>query len=88
MTQVLSVRIPPALLSKAEARAAQLGLDRAKYLRSLIEDDLASNKSKPKHKFASEDLIGCCVGDGRSATNSVVREKMRQHGLAKREKNR
>ena len=88
MTQVLSVRIPPGLLSKAEARAARLGLDRAKYVRSLIEEDLASDKSKPTHKFASEDLIGCYEGDGRSATNTVVREKMRGHAPAKREKDR
>jgi len=88
MTKVLTVRIPPALLSKAEARAARLGLDRAKYVRNLIEEDVASEKSKPKHKFASEDLIGCYAGDGRSATNDVVRAKMREHALAKREKNR
>ena len=88
MTKVLTVRIPPSLLSKAEARAAQLGLDRAKYVRNLIEEDVASEKSRPKHKFASEDLIGCYEGDGRSATNTVVREKMRRHALAKRERNR
>jgi predicted DNA-binding protein len=86
MTKVLTVRIPPGLLRKAEARAARIGLDRAKYVRNLIEEDVASEKSKLKHKFASEDLIGCYEGDGRPATNAVVREKMRQHGLAKRER--
>ena len=35
MTRVLTVRIAPGLLAKAEARATQLGLDRAGYLRNL-----------------------------------------------------
>ena len=88
MTKVLTVRIPPGLLSKAEAKAAQLGLDRAKYVRSLIEEDLASEKSKPKHKFASEDLIGSVSIGAGPYTNQRVREQMRARLLAKREKNR
>jgi hypothetical protein len=85
MTEVLTVRIPPALLCKAEARAARLGLDRSKYVRSLIEEDLAGEKRKPKHKFASEDLIGSCqtsyLPAGTSATNARVREVMRRRQL-------
>lgn len=90
MTKVLTVRMPPALLSKAEARAARLGLDRAKYVRSLIEEDLASESPKKKHVFASEDLIGSCEHErpGDSATNARVREVMRARLLAKRERNR
>lgn len=92
MTKVLTIRIPPDLLSKAEARAAHLGLDRAKYVRSLIEEDLAEGDRKPRHKFASEDLIGSCespyLPPGTSATNSRVREVMRRRCLEKREKNR
>lgn len=93
MSEVLTVRIPPDLLGKAEARAARLGLDRAKYVRSLIEEDLAAEKKKkPKHKFASEDLIGSCqtpyLPPGTSATNARVREVMRRRHLEKREKHR
>jgi hypothetical protein len=90
MTEVLTVRIPPALLCKAEARAAQLGLDRAKYVRSLIEEDLASARVKTKHKFASADLIGCYTSPipGVSATNARVREVMKQRQLDKRVRHR
>ena len=90
MTEVLTVRIPPALLCKAEARAAQLGLDRAKYVRSLIEEDLAGAKSGKKHKFASEDLIGSYVSPAPSdsATNARVREVMKQRQMDKRARSR
>ncbi|MEA3208084.1 MAG: hypothetical protein QOE70_1141 [Chthoniobacter sp.] len=88
MTRVLTIRIPPDLLSRAEAKAARLGLDRAKYVRGLIEEDLAEKGRKPKHKFASEDLIGSVpIGKG-PYTNQRVREMMRAKLLAKREKNR
>jgi hypothetical protein len=90
MTKILTIRIPPALLSQAEAKAARLGIDRAKYVRGLIEEDLAKKEPKKKHKFASEDLAGSCVSlaGGRPATNAVVREMMRRRLLAKRERNR
>ena len=88
MTQVLTVRIPPHLLSQTEARAARLGLGRAKYVRSLIEDDLAREAPASKHVFASEDLIGCYQGSGAAATNAVVRKRLKQRTAAKREKNR
>ncbi len=88
MTKVLTVRIPPALLCQAEAKAARLGLDRAKYVRGLIEEDLAKKEPKKKHKFASEDLIGSLsLGEG-PYTNQRVRELMRARLLAQREKNR
>ena len=90
MTKVLTIRMPVDLLNKAEAKAAQLGLDRAKYLRSLIEEDLNSDKAKPKHKFASEDLVGIHTApvSGQTATNQRAREMMRQRYLEKRERNR
>ena len=91
MTKVLTIRIPPALLSQAEARAARLGIDRAKYVRGLIEEDLAKKEPGKKHKFASEDLIGSCpsiLPKGLAATNAVVREVMRQRQIEKRERNR
>ena len=55
--------MPPELLSRAEVKAAQIGVDRAKYVRSLIEEDLAAKGLKPKHKFASEDLVGCYTAE-------------------------
>lgn len=82
--------MPPDLLSQAEAKAARLGLDRAKYVRGLIEDDLAKKEPKKKHKFASEDLVGIYDSPvpGRAATNAVVREVLRRRLLEKRERNR
>ena len=67
----------PDLLAKAEARAARLGLDRAKYVRSLIEEDLASGGKKTGHGFASTDLAGIYEGNGKAATNLETRSRMR-----------
>jgi len=78
MTKVLTVRIDADLLGKAEARAARLGLDRAKYVRSLIEEDLADADDASPHKFASEDLVGMYEGSGRSATNAASRRHLRK----------
>lgn len=78
MTRVLTVRIEPNLLSRAEARAARLGLDRAGYLRNLIERDLEAAEASTGTRFASEDLVGTFRLGGRSATNAVVREKLRR----------
>ncbi|MDQ3623604.1 MAG: hypothetical protein M3463_14125 [Verrucomicrobiota bacterium] len=87
MTKVLTIRIPPDLLARAEARAASLGLDRAKYVRSLIEEDLARKTPEPKRRFRSEDLVGSIeIGQG-PYTNKRIRELMRKRYLAKREKN-
>ncbi len=88
MTKVLTIRIPPALLSKAEAKAARLGLDRAKYVRGLIEEDLAKPEPKTKHQFASEDLVGSLSLEEGPYTNEKVREVMRARLLAKRDRNR
>lgn len=68
----------PVLLEKAEARAARLGVDRAKYVRSLIEEDLASVGRKTGSAFASSDLAGMYEGSGRAATNPETRSRMRR----------
>jgi hypothetical protein len=89
MTQVLTVRIPPALLAKADARAAELGLDRAKYLRSLIEHDVsAGERRQRKRKFASEDFIGSVPLGLGPYTNRRVRAVLRDRLAVKHEKNR
>jgi predicted DNA-binding protein len=76
MTKVLTVRIDPALLEKAEARAARLGVDRAKYVRSLIEEDLASVEKRTGSTFASSDLAGMYEGSGKAATNEETRARL------------
>jgi len=89
MTQVLTVRVPPALVAKADARAAELGLDRGKYLRSLIEQDLsASARERRKRKFVSEDFIGSVELALGPYTNRRVRAVVRERLTAKREKTR
>jgi len=88
MTKVLTIRISPDLLSKAEAKAAQLGMDRAKYLRSLVEDDVRSTENAPRHRFASEDLVGIhSEKPSLPATNARTTEMMRRKILAQRERN-
>jgi hypothetical protein len=87
MTQILTVRVPPALVAKADARAAELGLDRGKYLRSLIEQDVrASGREQRKRKFASEDFIGSMPLALGPYTNRRVRAVVRKRLAAKREK--
>lgn len=86
MSTVLTVRIEPALLSEADARAARMGLDRATYVRNLIKKDLTS-EDKPRG-FASEDLVGIYRLGGGSAANVRVRENLRRKAAKKRESNR
>lgn len=78
MSKVLTVRIAPELLAKAEARAAQLGLERAGYVRGLIEQDLKTSSVKPVYRFASEDLVGAFRLGGLPATNERVRKALRR----------
>ncbi len=78
MTKVLTVRLDPVLLEKAEARAARLGLDRAKYVRLLIEEDLATGDGKSASGFASSDLAGIYEGSGKPATNQETRARLRR----------
>jgi hypothetical protein len=88
MSRVLTVRIAPDLLSKAEARAVQLGLDRAAYVRSLIEHDLENPRAPSRHRFASEDLVGAFRLGGESATNGRAREALRRRSRVNRETHR
>ena len=78
MTKVLTIRLDQELLSKAEARAARLGLDRAKYVRSLIEEDVGRDDSAGTGSFASEDLAGLYEGTELPATNESVRQRLRE----------
>ena len=77
MSRILTVRITPGLLAKAETRAAQLGLDRARYVRNLIEHDLENGRAAPKRRFASEDLVGRFRLGGQSASNRRAREMLK-----------
>ena len=77
MTKVLTIRLDHNLLGRAEARAAQLGLDRAKYVRALIEEDLRKGGHEARPAFASADLAGLYEGAGHPATNEFVRKQMR-----------
>lgn len=88
MSQVLTVRIDPELLSRAEARAARLGLDRAGYVRGLIQQDLERPEATVRGRFASEDLVGAFRLGGAAATNPRVREQLRQRSRAQRETHR
>ncbi len=83
MSRVLTVRIAPGLLARAEARAVRLGLDRAGYVRSLIEHDLETSIPQSRPRFASEDLLGAFRLGGLSATNDRVRENLRRRSRSK-----
>jgi hypothetical protein len=74
MTKVLTLRMDAELLGKAEATAARLGLDRANYSRTLIENDLAEHSGGPLLRFAAEDLAGTVEASGISATNAADRK--------------
>ena len=76
MTRIVTLRMSPDLLEKAEAKAARLGVDRAKYVRSLIEEDLATGGKKAESNFASSDLAGMYEGDGKAATNQETRGRL------------
>ena len=87
MTQVLTVRVPPALIAKADRRAAELGLDRGKYVRSLIEQDVTTT-ARSKRTFVSEDFIGSVPLARGPYTNRRVRAMVRERLAANREKDR
>lgn len=88
MTQVITLRIQPALLAKADSRASQLGLNRGKYLRDLIERDVAADSGKARRSFASESYIGSTPLGSGPYTNDSIRATVRTRLHAKREKNR
>jgi hypothetical protein len=76
------------LLAKAEARAVRLGLDRAGYVRSLIEQDLKNSSTSARRRFTSEDLVGAFRLGGESATNRRVREVLNRRSRSSRETHR
>ena len=89
MTQVLTARVPAHLIAKADRRAAELGLDRGKYVRSLIEQDVTTSvRQRSKRKFASEDFIGSVPLARGPYTNRRVRAIVRERLAASREKDR
>ena len=71
-----------------DARAAQLGQDRTKYILTLVERDLSEVKKPRKHKFASRDLIGAYNTGTGPATNENTRRIIAQRLKERREKNR
>lgn len=81
MTGVLTVRLSEDLLEKAEAKAARMGMDGRRYVRTLIEEDLADSTKKPEPtawKFASEDLAEMYETSGLPATNTALKERLRK----------
>jgi hypothetical protein len=78
MSKVLTVRIASELLAKAEARAIELGLDRAGYIRNLIERDLETDGKRGKRRFVSEDLLGAFRLGSQPATNPRARRMLRK----------
>jgi hypothetical protein len=89
MTQVLTVRVPPELLAKADERAAQLGLDRGKYVRALIEEDVAAGvREAAKRRFASEAFIGSVPLGRGPYTNRRVRSLVKERLARAPEKDR
>lgn len=73
-----------------DARAAQLGQDRTKYILTLVERDLSKAEvEKPrKYKFKSYDLIGAFRTNTGPATNENTRRIIAQRLKERREKNR
>ena len=84
---MLTVRIHPDLLAKAEARAAALGFDRGKYVRELIARDVAESKNAPR-KFASEDFVGSAQLGWGPYTNQRIRAAVRARIKDKHEAHR
>jgi ketosteroid isomerase-like protein len=77
--------IPRDLLAKADRRAAQLGLDRGKYVRELIKQDVtAGARERPRRTFSSESFIGSLrLGRG-PYTNRRIRALLRERLTSRR----
>lgn len=89
MTQVLTVRVSPELIAKADERAAQLGLDRGKYVRALIEQDVvAGAKRTGRRRFASEAFIGSVPLGRGPYTNRKIRSIVTERMATRREEDR
>jgi hypothetical protein len=87
MTKVLTVRMPPALITRADAKAARLGMDRTQYVRHLIQQDLSLDDLKAPG-FKSEDLAGAFELGGQPATNERVRSQWQKRLATRHETNR
>lgn len=88
MTKPISLRARPSLISAMDARAAQLGQDRTKYILALVERDLSEAQKPRRHKFASHELIGAFSTNTGPATNENTRRIISQRLKERREKNR
>jgi hypothetical protein len=88
MTRVLTVRVPTVLLDQADARAADLGLDRGKYVRSLIEEDIKAGAVRRRGRFASEEFIGSTPLGAGPYTNRRVKAILSERRRAGREEDR
>jgi hypothetical protein len=90
MTRPFSLRARPSLIAAIDARAAQLGQDRTKYILSLVEHDLTEKDKTParRHKFASADLIGSVSTGIKSGDNATVRAVITQRLKERAQKNR
>ncbi|HZR20964.1 MAG TPA: ribbon-helix-helix protein, CopG family [Verrucomicrobiae bacterium] len=73
---VLTVRLPPSLLSRLDRKAAALGRARAEHVRQVLENDLAAPAPKSK-RFASLSLKGRYTV-GRGSDNAAVRKALRR----------
>jgi hypothetical protein len=76
MSNVLTVRLPPSLLSRLDRKAAALGRARAEHVRQVLEADLAVAAPKSK-RFACLPLKGR-YALGRGSDNEAVRKALRR----------
>jgi hypothetical protein len=82
MTEVLTVRLPPGLLSKVDRRAAQHGRPRSEYVRHLIETDAVKPVKTNPSRFASLHLKGRHA-IGRGSNNASVRAALARRAYEK-----
>jgi hypothetical protein len=80
MTSSVSFRAGVERRAKIDRRAAQLGLDRTRYMIALVDRDLENEAAPEKHRFASEDFIGCVSLGGNASNNAAVRRALQQMG--------
>jgi hypothetical protein len=78
MTRPFSLRARPSVIAAMDARAARLGQRRTQYILSLVDRDLAAEKSPRQHRFASADLIGSLQTGLKTGDNATVRRLARQ----------
>jgi hypothetical protein len=79
MTQVVSLRMRSEKVAAIDWRAAEVGLNRTKYLLRLAEQDLARPAPKSRRRFASAHLLGKYRSGGSS--NAAVRTILKTRSL-------